>query len=234
MTSSTQERRAGHWANRGRRGLTRMPDTAARLRRTVGDGQRLVVKVGSSSLTSADGGHLDLGALGALVDVLAARRREGRQVVLVSSGAIAAGIGPLGLERRPSDLATQQAAASVGQGALVAAYQAAFSGARAHRGAGAAHRRRRDPAGALHERAAHARAAARAGDRADRQRERHRRHAGDPLRRQRPARGARRRHRRCRRARAAHRRRRALRRPAVTRVARGACRSSPRPPTSTP
>ena len=51
----------------------------------------------------------------------------GRQVVLVSSGAIAAGIGPLGLARRPSDLATQQAAASVGQGALVAAYQAAFS-----------------------------------------------------------------------------------------------------------
>ncbi|HSO65778.1 MAG TPA: glutamate 5-kinase [Ornithinibacter sp.] len=104
-----------------------MPDTAARLRRAVGEGQRLVVKVGSSSLTSSDGGHLDLAALGDLVDVLAARRRDGRQVVLVSSGAIAAGIGPLGLPRRPADLATQQAAASVGQGALVAAYQAAFS-----------------------------------------------------------------------------------------------------------
>ena len=104
-----------------------MPDTAARLRRAVGEGQRLVVKVGSSSLTSSDGGHLDLAALGDLVGVLAARRRDGRQVVLVSSGAIAAGIGPLGLPRRPADLATQQAAASVGQGALVAAYQAAFS-----------------------------------------------------------------------------------------------------------
>jgi glutamate 5-kinase len=104
-----------------------MPDTAARLRRAVGAGQRLVVKVGSSSLTSADGGHLDHGALSALVDVLATRRAQGRQVVLVSSGAIAAGIGPLGLSRRPTDLATQQAAASVGQGALVAAYQAAFS-----------------------------------------------------------------------------------------------------------
>ena len=104
-----------------------MPDTAARLRPTVGAGQRLVVKVGSSSLTSADGGHLDHGALSALVDVLATRRAQGRQVVLVSSGAIAAGIGPLGLSRRPTDLATQQAAASVGQGALVAAYQAAFS-----------------------------------------------------------------------------------------------------------
>ncbi len=104
-----------------------MPDTAARLRRAVGVGQRLVVKVGSSSLTSPDGGHLDLDALRTLVDVLAERRNSGRQVVLVSSGAIAAGIGPLGLARRPGDLATQQAAASVGQGALVAAYQAAFS-----------------------------------------------------------------------------------------------------------
>ena len=104
-----------------------MPGSAERLRRTVGEGQRLVVKVGSSTLTSSDGGHLDVGALGALVDALAGRRRDGRQVVLVSSGAIAAGIGPLGLPRRPSDLATQQAAASVGQGALVAAYQAAFS-----------------------------------------------------------------------------------------------------------
>jgi glutamate 5-kinase len=47
-------------------------------------------------------------------------------VVLVSSGAIAAGIAPLGLSKRPWDLATQQAAASVGQGALVAAYQRAF------------------------------------------------------------------------------------------------------------
>ncbi|MEO7422830.1 MAG: glutamate 5-kinase [Ornithinibacter sp.] len=103
-----------------------MPDIAARLRATVGSAQRLVVKVGSSSLTSKDGGHLDPLALTALVDVLAERRRAGTQVVLVSSGAIAAGLGPLGLPRRPSDLATQQAAASVGQGALVAAYQAAF------------------------------------------------------------------------------------------------------------
>ena len=104
-----------------------MPDTASHVRRAMGVGQRLVVKVGSSSLTSPDGGHLDVDALGALVDVLAERRRQGRQVVLVSSGAIAAGLGPLGLPRRPSDLATQQAAASVGQGALVAAYQAAFA-----------------------------------------------------------------------------------------------------------
>ena len=87
--------------------------------------RRLVVKVGSSSLTT-DGGALDLVRLGSLVDVIAARLRKDTQIVLVSSGAIAAGITPLGLLRRPRDLATQQAAASVGQGALVAAYSLAF------------------------------------------------------------------------------------------------------------
>ncbi|KQU70506.1 gamma-glutamyl kinase [Phycicoccus sp. Root563] len=95
-------------------------------RRDVARARRLVVKVGSSSLTHAGGGSLDEARLVELVDVLAARRLAGQQVVLVSSGAIAAGIGPLGLARRPGDLATQQAAASVGQGALVAAYQRAF------------------------------------------------------------------------------------------------------------
>jgi glutamate 5-kinase len=87
---------------------------------------RVVVKIGSSSLTTADG-LLAPERLGALVDVLAARRAAGGQVVLVSSGAIAAGLGPLGLAARPRDLATQQAAASVGQGLLVAHYTAAFA-----------------------------------------------------------------------------------------------------------
>jgi glutamate 5-kinase len=81
----------------------------------------LVVKVGSSSLTSASGG-LDRARLDTLVDALAARAAAGTQLVLVSSGAIAAGLAPLGLRRRPRDLATQQAAASVGQLALAHAY----------------------------------------------------------------------------------------------------------------
>jgi glutamate 5-kinase len=98
----------------------------ADLRRRLSGAGRVVVKVGSSSLTGPDGGGLDLARLVALVDVVAERRRRGTQVVLVSSGAIAAGIGPLGLARRPHDLATAQAAASVGQGALVAAYQSSF------------------------------------------------------------------------------------------------------------
>jgi glutamate 5-kinase len=76
-------------------------------------------------LTTALGG-LDGDRLDALVDALAARRNVGTQVVLVSSGAIAAGLAPLGIARRPRDLATQQAAASVGQLALAHAYAASF------------------------------------------------------------------------------------------------------------
>jgi len=87
---------------------------------------RVVVKVGSSSLTTAAGEIADE-AITALAAALAARRDAGIQVVLVSSGAIASGLVPLGLSRRPSDLATQQAAASVGQGLLIARYTAAFA-----------------------------------------------------------------------------------------------------------
>jgi glutamate 5-kinase len=90
-------------------------------RRAVVDAKRVVVKVGSSSLTTAAGG-LDPQRLAALVDVIADVRRGGAEVVLVSSGAIAAGLAPLGLKRRPRGLAAQQAAASVGQGLLVHRY----------------------------------------------------------------------------------------------------------------
>src|SRR3712207_9410445 len=63
----------------------------------------------------------------ALVDVLGAVREQGREVVLVSSGAIAAGLAPLGVVGRPRDLATAQAAASVGQLRLVQTYADAFA-----------------------------------------------------------------------------------------------------------
>lgn len=95
------------------------------MRTDVATAQRVVVKVGSSSLTTREGG-LDEARLAALVQVLAKRRSDGSEVVLVSSGAIAAGLAPLRLRRRPRDLATQQAAASVGQGLLLARYTAAF------------------------------------------------------------------------------------------------------------
>lgn len=99
--------------------------TALSDRSALSGARRVVVKIGSSSLTGPDG-HLDLDALRALVGVLAARRAAGGQVVLVTSGAVAAGIGPLGLPGRPRDVATMQAAASVGQGLLVARYAEAF------------------------------------------------------------------------------------------------------------
>jgi glutamate 5-kinase len=101
------------------------PMTTA-LRPEIAAAARVVVKVGSSSLTTAAGEIADE-AIAALAAALAARQGAGSQVVLVSSGAIASGLAPLGLTRRPSDLATQQAAASVGQGLLIARYTAAFA-----------------------------------------------------------------------------------------------------------
>jgi glutamate 5-kinase len=95
-------------------------------RHDIAAATRTVVKIGSSSLTTATGA-IDDERIAELVDALAGRVRDGRQVLLVSSGAIAAGMAPLGLRRRPRDLATQQAAASVGQGLLIARYAAAFA-----------------------------------------------------------------------------------------------------------
>ncbi len=94
-------------------------------RRTVAAAHRVVVKVGSSSLTTAEGG-LDPDRVDGLVDAISLRAAAGSEMVLVSSGAIAAGLAPLGLGRRPRDLATLQAAASVGQGLLVERYAASF------------------------------------------------------------------------------------------------------------
>ncbi|MCL2850397.1 MAG: glutamate 5-kinase [Micrococcales bacterium] len=87
---------------------------------------RVVVKVGSSSLTDGHG-HLDRERLTAIANVVAERWAAGQMVVLVSSGAIAAALGPLALPDRPRDLATQQAAASVGQGLLVEHWAQAFA-----------------------------------------------------------------------------------------------------------
>jgi glutamate 5-kinase len=87
--------------------------------------KRVVVKVGSSALTTTEGG-IDDHRLRTLVDALAAKRAGGLEIVLVSSGAIAAGLAPLGLRTRPRDLARQQAAASVGQGLLMHRYTSAF------------------------------------------------------------------------------------------------------------
>lgn len=100
--------------------------TATTARDAVRDAKRIVVKIGSSSLTTPDG-QLDLASIQPLVASIADLMAQGKQIVLVSSGAIASGLGPMGFSRRPRDLATQQAVASVGQGILLAAYRNEFA-----------------------------------------------------------------------------------------------------------
>jgi glutamate 5-kinase len=95
-------------------------------REVVRTARSLVVKVGTNALTTPSG-VFDASRLAALADAIETRMKAGTDVVIVSSGAIAAGIEPLGLSRRPKDLATKQAAASVGQVALVNSWSAAFA-----------------------------------------------------------------------------------------------------------
>jgi glutamate 5-kinase len=84
-------------------------------------GTRLVVKIGTTSLTT-QGGEPEEDRVARLIEELAALRERGIEVVLVSSGAIAAGLGPLGIKKRPSDIPSLQAAAAVGQGRLLRLY----------------------------------------------------------------------------------------------------------------
>jgi glutamate 5-kinase len=101
--------------------------TSNKLRDEVLKAKRVVLKVGSSSLTGSAGAGLDTNAVDKLVDAVAILKKRGVEVLVVSSGAIAAGLSPLGLTTRPKDLATQQAAASVGQGLLIYRYTESFA-----------------------------------------------------------------------------------------------------------
>lgn len=91
-------------------------------RSAVLDAKRIVVKVGSSSISGDNAGQI-----GPLVDALAAAHARGAEVILVSSGAIATGMPFLRLGSRPTDLATQQAAAAVGQNVLINRYQSSLT-----------------------------------------------------------------------------------------------------------
>lgn len=88
--------------------------------------KRLVVKVGTSTLTYATG-NINFRRLSRLVEVLSDISNSGIQVVLVSSGAIAVGVGKLGLPERPADVPGRQAAAAVGQSELMFLYDKLFS-----------------------------------------------------------------------------------------------------------
>lgn len=94
-------------------------------RESIRIARSVVVKIGTTALTTPTG-VFDASRLQSLADAIEARMKAGSDVVIVSSGAIAAGIEPLGLTKRPTDLATKQAAASVGQVALVNSWSAAF------------------------------------------------------------------------------------------------------------
>jgi len=91
-------------------------------RQRLADARRWVIKVGSALLTD-DGRGLDLAVVSRLADQLAVLRAGGRDVVLVSSGAIVAGLARLKLSERPHEVNLSQAAAAVGQSALVRAYE---------------------------------------------------------------------------------------------------------------
>jgi len=98
--------------------------SAARAR--LREARRLVVKLGTQVVTH-DGVELALGRLMALVESLARLRREGRELLLVSSGAVGLGRRALGLRERPRSLGLRQACAAVGQGHLMSVYTNAFS-----------------------------------------------------------------------------------------------------------
>lgn len=91
----------------------------------VASAKRLVVKVGSTLVTN-DGQGLDRDALARWAQQIATLRREGREIVLVSSGAIAEGMQRLGWKRRPHALHELQAAAAVGQMGLIQVYESCF------------------------------------------------------------------------------------------------------------
>lgn len=89
--------------------------------------KRIVIKIGSSSLTHPETGRLNLRKLEVLARELCDLRNQGKDVVLVSSGAVATGVASLGMKEKPTDLKGKQACAAVGQARLMMIYQQLFS-----------------------------------------------------------------------------------------------------------
>jgi glutamate 5-kinase len=101
-------------------------DPATRDRKRLNEAHRIVVKLGTAVVTR-DGVELALGRLYGIVEDIARLHRSGRQIVLVSSGAVGMGMRVLGLDRRPASLGLRQACAAVGQGQLIGLYTQAFA-----------------------------------------------------------------------------------------------------------
>lgn len=96
-------------------------------RQSLKDKKRIVIKIGSSSLTHEMTGELNLLKMEKLVRIICDLKGEGRDVVLVSSGAIAAGRKALGLCQKPETISAKQACAAIGQARLMMVYQKLFS-----------------------------------------------------------------------------------------------------------
>ena len=96
-------------------------------REALKDKKRIVIKIGSSSLTHPETGYLDLIKLEILVREISDLRNQGKEVVLVSSGAIMVGSKTMGYNRKPVKIAEKQACAAIGQARLMMIYQKLFA-----------------------------------------------------------------------------------------------------------
>lgn len=97
------------------------------VREIIKDKKRIVIKIGSSSLMHESTGRLNLMKIEKLVRIIVDIKNSGREVVLVSSGAIAVGRNSIGLQEKPDDLPVKQACAAIGQAKLMMVYQKIFS-----------------------------------------------------------------------------------------------------------
>lgn len=97
------------------------------IREAVKDKKRIVIKIGSSSLMHNETGRLNLGKIEKLVRTIVDIKNSGKDVVLVSSGAIAVGRMAIGLDEKPDELPVKQACAAIGQAKLMMVYQKIFA-----------------------------------------------------------------------------------------------------------
>ena len=97
------------------------------IREAVKDKKRIVIKIGSSSLMHNETGRLNLGKIEKLINTLVDIKNSGKDVVLVSSGAIAVGRMAIGLNEKPDELPVKQACAAIGQAKLMMVYQKIFA-----------------------------------------------------------------------------------------------------------
>ena len=104
-----------------------MEKTNQEMRESLKEKKRIVIKVGSASITHSETGSLDLRKIEKLVRVISDLNAEGKDVILVSSGAIATGRSVIGMHRRPRSMAEKQAFAAIGQARLMMTYQKIFS-----------------------------------------------------------------------------------------------------------